>query len=124
MAPRRRGSAEIRALGARAAGDPDQGYEHQRTDESCVHHGCSLCFTIGSRCAPLYRAAQMRVTASGSVRYNLRLIPDVLAEVTTDRRPRRVLMLAPEPFFEPRGTPFSEYHRIEPSGSSAIRSIS
>ncbi len=28
----------------------------------------------------------------------------------TDRR--RVLMLAPEPFFEPRGTPFSEYHRL------------
>ena len=25
----------------------------------------------------------------------------------------RVLMLAPEPFFEPRGTPFSEYHRIK-----------
>jgi glycosyltransferase involved in cell wall biosynthesis len=24
----------------------------------------------------------------------------------------RILMLAPEPFFEPRGTPFSEYHRI------------
>ena len=58
----------------------------------------------------------MRVTASGSVRYNLRLIPDVLAEVTTDRRPRRVLMLAPEPFFEPRGTPFSEYHRIKALG--------
>src|SRR6202166_4302994 len=24
----------------------------------------------------------------------------------------RVLMIAPEPFFEPRGTPFSEFHRI------------
>jgi glycosyltransferase involved in cell wall biosynthesis len=24
----------------------------------------------------------------------------------------RLLMIAPEPFFEPRGTPFSEYHRI------------
>jgi glycosyltransferase involved in cell wall biosynthesis len=24
----------------------------------------------------------------------------------------RMLMIAPEPFFEPRGTPFSEYHRI------------
>src|SRR5688572_14898543 len=23
-----------------------------------------------------------------------------------------ILMIAPEPFFEPRGTPFSEYHRI------------
>lgn len=31
--------------------------------------------------------------------------------MTTDRAPR-VLMLAPEPFFEPRGTPFSEYHRL------------
>ena len=27
--------------------------------------------------------------------------------------PLRILMLAPEPFFEPRGTPFSEYHRIK-----------
>ena len=25
----------------------------------------------------------------------------------------RILMLAPEPFFEPRGTPFSAYHRIQ-----------
>src|SRR5262250_2079348 len=24
----------------------------------------------------------------------------------------RILMIAPEPFFEPRGTPFSELHRI------------
>jgi glycosyltransferase involved in cell wall biosynthesis len=28
----------------------------------------------------------------------------------------RILMLAPEPFFEPRGTPFSEYHRIKALG--------
>ena len=28
-------------------------------------------------------------------------------------QPLRILMLAPEPFFEPRGTPFSEYHRIK-----------
>src|SRR5258707_8939443 len=27
-------------------------------------------------------------------------------------RPVRILMIAPEPFFEPRGTPFSEFHRI------------
>ena len=48
-------------------------------------------------------------------------------------------MLAPEPFFEPRGTPFSEYHRIKalvelgycidlvtypiPGNDDAIRSI-
>ena len=31
-------------------------------------------------------------------------------------RARRILMLAPEPFFEPRGTPFSEYHRIKVLG--------
>ena len=30
--------------------------------------------------------------------------------------PARILMLAPEPFFEPRGTPFSEYHRIKALG--------
>ena len=28
-------------------------------------------------------------------------------------------MLAPEPFFEPRGTPFSEYHRIKTLGELA-----
>ncbi len=28
----------------------------------------------------------------------------------------RILMIAPEPFFEPRGTPFSEYHRIRALG--------
>jgi glycosyltransferase involved in cell wall biosynthesis len=32
--------------------------------------------------------------------------------VTSPTTPLRILMLAPEPFFEPRGTPFSEYHRI------------
>ena len=25
----------------------------------------------------------------------------------------KILMIAPEPFFEPRGTPFSEYFRIK-----------
>ena len=29
----------------------------------------------------------------------------------------RILMIAPEPFFEPRGTPFSEYHRIRALGA-------
>jgi glycosyltransferase involved in cell wall biosynthesis len=33
--------------------------------------------------------------------------------VPSTDRPLRILMLAPEPFFEPRGTPFSEYHRIK-----------
>lgn len=28
----------------------------------------------------------------------------------------RILMIAPQPFFEPRGTPFSEYHRIRALG--------
>ncbi len=28
-----------------------------------------------------------------------------------------ILMIAPEPFFEPRGTPFSEYHRIRALGA-------
>jgi glycosyltransferase involved in cell wall biosynthesis len=35
---------------------------------------------------------------------------------TTRDRSLRILMLAPEPFFEPRGTPFSEYHRIKAIG--------
>ena len=33
-----------------------------------------------------------------------------IREKITDRM--RILMIAPEPFFEPRGTPFSEFHRI------------
>ena len=33
----------------------------------------------------------------------------------------RILMLAPEPFFEPRGTPFSEYHRIKALGELGCR---
>ena len=36
-------------------------------------------------------------------------------------RPLRILMLAPEPFFEPRGTPFSEYHRIKALGELGHR---
>jgi len=36
----------------------------------------------------------------------------------------RILMIAPEPFFEPRGTPFSEFHRIRALTRSATRSIS
>ncbi len=41
----------------------------------------------------------------------------------------RILMIAPEPFFEPRGTPFSEFHRIRaltalgPSGRSRHLSV-
>lgn len=40
-------------------------------------------------------------------------LPTDAATPTSDVRPMRILMLAPEPFFEPRGTPFSEYHRIK-----------
>lgn len=36
--------------------------------------------------------------------------------MTHPARSLRILMLAPEPFFEPRGTPFSEYHRIKALG--------
>src|SRR4249920_2105988 len=38
---------------------------------------------------------------------------DVSCPVPCNRRVvMHILMIAPEPFFEPRGTPFSEYHRI------------
>ena len=38
---------------------------------------------------------------------------DVCWHVPYNRRVvMHILMIAPEPFFEPRGTPFSEYHRI------------
>ena len=36
----------------------------------------------------------------------------------------RILMIAPEPFFEPRGTPFSEFHRIRALTALGHRSIS
>jgi glycosyltransferase involved in cell wall biosynthesis len=36
-----------------------------------------------------------------------------MTPTSREHRPLRILMLAPEPFFEPRGTPFSEYHRIK-----------
>jgi glycosyltransferase involved in cell wall biosynthesis len=35
-----------------------------------------------------------------------------LLSYNRDRHIVKILMIAPEPFFEPRGTPFSEYHRI------------
>ena len=41
-----------------------------------------------------------------------RLPVDATSALRPDR-PLRILMLAPQPFFEPRGTPFSEYHRIK-----------
>src|SRR6266566_748057 len=38
---------------------------------------------------------------------------DVSRHVPYNRRVvMHILMIAPEPFFEPRGTPFSEFHRI------------
>ena len=36
-----------------------------------------------------------------------RAFPTICSQVLV-----KILMIAPEPFFEPRGTPFSEYHRI------------
>src|SRR5205823_13951537 len=36
-------------------------------------------------------------------------VASIRAKIT---RTVRILMIAPEPFFEPRGTPFSEFHRI------------
>src|SRR3954470_2948693 len=36
-------------------------------------------------------------------------VPSIHAKIT---RTVRILMIAPQPFFEPRGTPFSEFHRI------------
>ena len=46
----------------------------------------------------------------------MRRLPQPLPPVRDRTRPLRILMLAPEPFFEPRGTPFSEYHRIKALG--------
>lgn len=50
-----------------------------------------------------------RSVASGS---EFVICPTVIAGSNV-KASARILMLAPEPFFEPRGTPFSEYHRIK-----------
>src|SRR5687768_10958441 len=42
-----------------------------------------------------------------------RLSVDAAISSLKPDRALRILMLAPQPFFEPRGTPFSEYHRIK-----------
>src|SRR6476660_334242 len=44
-----------------------------------------------------------------SVRGGHGTVPSIREKIT---RTVRILMIAPEPFFEPRGTPFSEFHRI------------
>jgi glycosyltransferase involved in cell wall biosynthesis len=44
-----------------------------------------------------------------------------MSPLSTRDRSLRILMLAPEPFFEPRGTPFSEYHRIKALGELGHR---
>ncbi len=41
------------------------------------------------------------------------MLGDPDTDVSDQFHPLRILMLAPEPFFEPRGTPFSEFHRIK-----------
>lgn len=52
-------------------------------------------------CTLITRAnGETYVDLSGAVPYN------------SKDRIVKILMIAPEPFFEPRGTPFSEYHRI------------
>ena len=48
------------------------------------------------------------VSSTSAIRALSRLLPQTIVSTAP-----RVLMLAPEPFFEPRGTPFSEYHRIK-----------
>ena len=50
---------------------------------------------------------------SGLARHLQTLASESPAAPPARDRPLRILMLAPEPFFEPRGTPFSEYHRIK-----------
>jgi glycosyltransferase involved in cell wall biosynthesis len=78
---------------------------------------------IGATGWRLYALAQLRLTVSPSIRYNQPLSHAEILEISrpddppsTATRPLRILMLAPEPFFEPRGTPFSEYHRIKALG--------
>jgi glycosyltransferase involved in cell wall biosynthesis len=50
----------------------------------------------------------------GLTRVNGETYFDLSPRVPYNSRDRivKILMIAPEPFFEPRGTPFSEYHRI------------
>jgi len=54
-------------------------------------------------CRERYNSGLSQQSTAASAVRDLQLSP---------RKPLRILMLAPEPFFEPRGTPFSEYHRL------------
>src|SRR5262245_50973798 len=56
-----------------------------------------------------YRRAEGR---SDPVDTNTKEAASVLSFRAKIRERMRILMIAPEPFFEPRGTPFSEFHRI------------
>src|SRR5688572_32848028 len=57
---------------------------------------------IGVDIRRLARAAQCNTLQSGSP-----------TPTRSGHARMHILMIAPEPFFEPRGTPFSEYHRIK-----------
>src|SRR5882757_1507626 len=50
-----------------------------------------------------------RPACAGRLVYHVRLVSLARMRASTSMH---ILMIAPEPFFEPRGTPFSEFHRI------------
>lgn len=71
----------------------------------------AVCYNAGSARPPKARAHGLATRPAPARRHGPTPTP-----VTSNARPLRILMLAPEPFFEPRGTPFSEYHRIKALG--------
>jgi glycosyltransferase involved in cell wall biosynthesis len=93
------GSAEAPCYGGNGSRETDRGYHNLVRISKKRPFGA----LTGSRCRG----------------YNPGLVRDPKSLQSTslpppaDVRPMRILMLAPEPFFEPRGTPFSEYHRIK-----------
>src|SRR5579863_9981414 len=56
----------------------------------------------------------MRHSPNDVFRFERRSVACTLGNAARATGPPRmhILMIAPEPFFEPRGTPFSEFHRI------------
>ena len=87
---------------------PDADGRFERGDEQAARAraGRVLCIRgsrieRGTESLPLTRPnGESYVDLSRTVPYNFKTTPV------------KILMIAPEPFFEPRGTPFSEYHRI------------
>src|SRR5919197_3030934 len=84
--------------------DADDGFQHPERERTPAPR--ALDFGFGTHVANMSGRAAGRPAQAESVARRAG------ARYNGPFRSMRILMIAPEPFFEPRGTPFSEYHRI------------